>query len=282
MRWQLLLQISRPGLWLVFIWLYVWPTGGRPEVWRDVKFWAGLIYCTFPLNLLVYGFNDMVDRDTDRLNKRKGNYVFGAKASKKDLASLPQYMSYVNGAFLVLFICLSPQDGLFYILWFACAVLINALYNVPPFALARRAPFEIPCMVAGHFLIPILSTRLAAIPLPGLGSWLYHACLLVRSHVWLELMDINEDSACGKMTTAVVIGKTHTLTFIFGLIALESFIAFKCLTSLFGIFSLFGGLVLGLLESKGWDKKIACVSQSLVGFVLMVYVWISGDLVRPA
>ena len=277
-----LLQISRPGLWLVFIWLYLWPTATYGYVLCDIRFFLGLLYCTFPLNLLVYGMNDLVDQDTDRHNPRKGNYVFGAKLSKRELAPLPGIIALVNVFPLAILTIL--DNSLFYLVWLALAFLANFLYNNKPFQLSRKTPWEFPCMIFGHLLIPLLSCKINRLPLPGRGSLLFHVLLLTRSHLWLEIMDIAEDARCNKRTLAVKVGENVASLFVFILILCEAAVAKTLLVSdLLAAFSLFGALVFAvmtLLDSRGWNvnKKQACVSQSLVGFVLMIALWYRGDL----
>ena len=71
-------QAARPGFWLTAIWFYFVPVGGQ-RVLGQGEFWAGLLYVTFPLGVLLYGWNDLVDAETDRLNPRKDTFLFGGK-----------------------------------------------------------------------------------------------------------------------------------------------------------------------------------------------------------
>ena len=281
-----LLKVSRPGLWLVFIWLYLWPTGGNFKVIHEVKFWLGLVYCTFPLNLLVYGMNDTVDEDVDKANPRKGNYVYGANLSRQNLRLLPKYIAIVN-VFVLVIICLCDNELTPYLIkWFACAVAINYVYNNKPFQLSRKCPFEVPAMILGHFLIPHLSCRMNSLPLPSWESWVFHSFLLSRSHIWLEYEDTLVDRAKGKKTIAVVIGDRATLTLIVVLTCMESAVGFFLLHSaLLGFFSLFGILVfLWAAKTKKSEHHhkpslFVSVSQSMVGALLMGYLWYHRILV---
>ena len=54
------IKAARPGFWLTSIWFYLVPVGGR-NVFDRAEFWLGLLYVTFPLGLLIYGWNDVVD-----------------------------------------------------------------------------------------------------------------------------------------------------------------------------------------------------------------------------
>ena len=76
--------MSRPGLWFPTLWLYfaVLP---RPLPIEDYRFWLGLVFVTFPLNFVVYGWNDTLDAATDALNPRKDSYLFGARPTDRQL-----------------------------------------------------------------------------------------------------------------------------------------------------------------------------------------------------
>ena len=73
----LALAISRPYYWLVTLWLYLLPTGGHTELLYHPPFWLGVIYCTYPLNLMCYLMNDIADVEVDRRNPRKGGGMLG-------------------------------------------------------------------------------------------------------------------------------------------------------------------------------------------------------------
>src|SRR2546427_128689 len=75
-----LVKAARPGFWLTSIWFYLVPVGGR-QVLDEAEFWLGLMYVSFPLGLLIYGWNDVVDFDADRFHPRKGTYLFAALPS---------------------------------------------------------------------------------------------------------------------------------------------------------------------------------------------------------
>eukprot|EP00971_Amphidinium_carterae_P301046 5981679-Amphidinium_carterae.1 len=94
--WRTIVQISRPGWWLVHVWLYLAPTGQKYELLGTATFWFGLLYALFPLNVLVYGMNDYTDVDLDRDNKRKGNFLYGAKCTREQLKDLPSIVVILN------------------------------------------------------------------------------------------------------------------------------------------------------------------------------------------
>ena len=273
-----LLKISRPGLWLVFVWLYLWPTGGRTDLLSSPIFWLGVIYCTFPLNLLVYGMNDLVDEDVDQDNPRKGNFIYGAKTTRKDRRRLPLALFLINS------VCLIPISWmtgkwLETLIWFGSAFAVNFAYNNKPFQLSRKCPFEVPTMILGHFLIPILACYINELEYPRAASWVFNGLLLARSHIWLEFADIAVDVKEGKRTLAVVVGPKWAFRTVISLTLLESLVGYVYLESaVLGLFSLFGVVVFSMnATDKGVkeEKVHVSISQSLVGVVLMCYLWIN-------
>src|SRR5260221_160592 len=96
------LKVSRPGFWLTSIWFYLLPVA-QHLVFGSTAFWVGLLFVTFPLGILIYGWNDIVDAENDRHNRRKGTFLFGARGTDAQLDALPWLIPAVHLPFLVLF-----------------------------------------------------------------------------------------------------------------------------------------------------------------------------------
>jgi len=80
-------KAARPGFWLTSIWFY------------QAEFWLGLLYVTFPLGVLIYGWNDVVDFEADRFNPRKGTYLFGARGTpERSHVSQVPWFTFLFGA----------------------------------------------------------------------------------------------------------------------------------------------------------------------------------------
>ena len=212
-----LLQTSRPGLWFPTVWLYLLPLAGRPLPWREVAFWAGLAAVTFPLNLVVYGWNDRVDRETDRLNPRKGSWLFGARGSDAELDRLPRAMAVVGGAALV---GLTALGGPLVLGVGAAIAAFCWAYNHPTAGLRGRPPGDLLCQ-AGYLLVVALSCVLHDAPAPAWGSWLYLALFCAQAQLIGEVMDIAPDRAAGRATTATVLGSRRARSLIIGVVAAE-------------------------------------------------------------
>jgi len=160
-------KAARPGFWLTSIWFYLVPAGGR-NVFHQPEFWLGLLYVTFPLGLLIYGWNDIVDFEVDRFNPRKGTYLFGARGTPERLARLPWRIGVVQVPFAVLFtLILGPRA----LAWFAALIVAAALYNARPFAFKGGSPS---CSVPCSRCTPTCSGKSwtwSPIDAPAVGPW---------------------------------------------------------------------------------------------------------------
>ena len=162
----------------------------------------GLIYVTLPLNLFIYGWNDIVDYDIDQLNPRKGNYLFGSKLSKKDLSILPVIIIITQIPFLAYFLYTDSSKML---LIFAGLFLVNLLYNLPEKGLRGRPPYEL-FNQAGFLLIFPFSSWLNGFDVLSPATFIYTFLFALQGHFAGEIMDIVPDKKGGRKTTAVLLG----------------------------------------------------------------------------
>jgi 4-hydroxybenzoate polyprenyltransferase and related prenyltransferases len=277
------LKVSRPGLWFATIWLYLLPTSQLTDIWTSVPFWIGFFFVSFPLNFLVYGWNDMVDREIDQVNPRKDSFLFGARGTESELSELKWAIAIIHG------ICLPVL--LFYTNWkmlilFSGILIINGLYNLPKNGLRSRPPLELLCQVGYLLVAPfsILINDLSGLP------WVTYFYLLLfawQSHLIGEVMDIVPDRAAGRKTTATVIGIIKTKWLIISIVVIE-------VSLLFFVFKdfIFGGLLaLGLIwllldllfiykkkQYTLFQMKLFGIMSNFVAVASMAYVWWSGCL----
>ena len=198
------LQASRPGLWLTSIWFYMLPLGGR-HLFHTVPFWLGLLYVTFPMGLLIYGWNDIVDYEVDKVNPRKGSYLFGARGSMEQLRKLPLRIALAQVPFLIAFWYLRGPRMLLCIAGMAAAA---AIYNLPRYGFKSVPPLEI-LNQAGYLFVFLLSSWMNGVPQLRWQALLFGALFAMHSHVFGEIMDLEPDRSVGRRTTAVVIGRVR-------------------------------------------------------------------------
>jgi 4-hydroxybenzoate polyprenyltransferase len=233
-----IIKASRPGLWLTAVWFYLLPLGGR-HVFQSAAFWLGLFYVTFPLGLIIYGWNDIADADIDSFNPRKGTFLFGARGSHEQLRRLPMQIALVQAVFGSIFVYL---DGARILLWLLGLVLFTAIYNLPRYGLKSHPPFDI-LNQAGYLLVFVLSSWLNHTPQLRWPAMLFGALFAMHSHVFGEIMDIDPDRASGRRTTGTLIGIIPSKVLICALLVLEAGLAWKC----FGDFWISGALLFGVL-----------------------------------
>jgi 4-hydroxybenzoate polyprenyltransferase len=233
-----IIKASRPGLWLTAVWFYLLPLGQR-HVFHSAAFWLGLLYVTFPLGLVIYGWNDIADADIDSFNPRKGTFLFGARGSHEQLRRLPMQIALVQAVFASIFVYL---DGARILLWLLGLVLFTAIYNLPRYGLKSHPPFDI-LNQAGYLLVFVLSSWLNHTPQLRWPAMLFGALFAMHSHVFGEIMDIDPDRASGRRTTGTVIGVIPSKVLICALLLLEAGMVWK----FFGDFWISGALLLGVL-----------------------------------
>lgn len=277
------LKISRPGLWFPTIWIYLVPFGNQVEFWNTIPFWLGLFYVTFPLNYLVYGLNDYNDVSADAVNERKGNFLFGAKASKEELKSVLLKITVITIPFVVLFTVLS---GLKMFLLLLAMILVNIIYNFRPFRIKERPPFEILIQV-GYVLTAFFATTLNGLPDLPWQTIVYLSLFAFQAHIAGEIMDIEPDTKAGKRTTATLIkrknakllmlflllSETFLLYFWFNDIVLAGFLLVFSLWLILDIFVLFKNKPYTLSQMKLFGLAI-----NFSAILSMIWVLYSGKL----
>lgn len=276
------LKVSRPGLWFQTVWLYVLPAAALPEI--PATFWLGLAFVLFPLNLLVYGWNDLVDRETDEVNPRKNSYLFGARGTESELARLPGIMALVNAPFFLAFTWL---DGPRMLLLLAGMVFMIAIYNLPRHGLRARPQLELLNQLGYLLILPFSIWLNGSPPLPW-QSVAYLVLFCTHAHLMGEIMDVEPDRRVGRKTTAVVIGVIPTKLIVAGLTLVEAILigtvfqdywlaAFLFLGSLWLIADIF---IFGSRSYTHNQFLIFGAGLNAAGFGSMAWIWFTGTLTR--
>src|SRR5215813_2564487 len=213
---RFLVQVSRPGLWTTTSLFYLIPLG-RSFDWHRMAFWAGLFYIVFPLSLLLYGVNNIVNAEGDRLNPRKGTYMFGSRDAHQQLRSLRWQIAMWQIPFFCLFWIYAGWRITF---WFAAILLAVYIYNARPIALKGRPPFDV-LIQASYLLIFILSSWINNVAQLPWQTFVFGALFAMHSHVFGEIMDIEPDQKSGRRTLATQIGRGRAKFFAAALLCIE-------------------------------------------------------------
>jgi 4-hydroxybenzoate polyprenyltransferase len=212
-----LVQVSRPGLWSTTALFYLMPLG-HADLLHSRIFWVGLFYVLFPLGLVLYGVNDIVDAEGDRFNPRKGTFLFGSLGASEQLSALRWKIVVAQIPFLVVFYFLLGAQ-IFW--WLGALVLAVWVYNGRPFAWKGRPPFDVIAQ-ASYLLVFVLSSWLNHMPQLPRATFLLGALFAMHSHVFGEVMDIAPDRLSGRRTTATYVGVVGAKFLIAALLCVES------------------------------------------------------------
>jgi 4-hydroxybenzoate polyprenyltransferase len=276
------LKVSRPGLWFATLWLYLMPTSGL-DIWNSTNFWLGLAYVTFPLNFMIYGWNDINDFEIDQINPRKDSFWFGARGSQQQLASLWKPIVLVQIICIPIFIWII---GLKMVYLYLGLLFINFLYNHPRYGLSSKPPLEILCQI-GYLLVVPFSVWLNDVDLLPWQTYFYLLLFAFQSHLMGEVMDFEPDQKSGRKTTATVIGVKKTKLLIILIVTLEV----SLLLLIFKEYIFGGMLTLSLLwliidllivfKNKTYSlsqMKLFGLLSNIAALMTMIYVWYSGCL----
>ena len=254
--------------------------------WEQTSFWIGLFFVTFPLNYLIYGLNDYNDIASDKFNDRKGNFLFGAKASEEYLKAIPTRITIVVLPFLIYFTIIS---GLSMFILLILMLLINIIYNFQPFRIKERPPFEIFIQI-GYVLTAIFSVSLNNVEMIPWQTTLYLSLFAFQAHIAGEIMDIEPDILSNKKTTATLIGRKRTKYLMILLLVLEVYILSVwfhdyILSSVLAVFAFWMLLDVSIIfKGEPYSQnqmKLFGFAMNVVAFASMIWVIYSGHLLNP-
>jgi len=201
-----LIKVSRPGFWHWTVVMYLVPciTVDDSHMLLTPRAISGLVFVTFPLNLLVYAMNDLKDVDIDKFNPRKGG-LHGALASTNDLRKCC-----VLG---ILFLFLLPPLMISSLEWSAAWSLVvlafNWLYNFGP-TLSRVPVLDMLAPLGYGCVVPFGYKVVGGNPLNP-WFWAFIVLVIFRTQLWFQRMDLVADATAGKRTTAVWMGEQVSL-----------------------------------------------------------------------
>jgi len=279
-----LLQVSRPGLWSTTALFYLMPLG-RADFLHSRTLWVGLFFVLFPLGFLLYGVNDIVDAEADRLNPRKGTFLFGSLGAAEQLAALRWKIAVVQIPFLLIFYFLAGPRIL---VWFAVLLIAVGLYNAPRFGWKSHPPFDV-LIQASYLLVFVLSSWLnGASQLPW-QTFLFGALFAMHSHIFGEVMDAGPDRLSGRRTTATLIGAVPSKLLIAAILCVETVLVYVS----FGDLVITGFLALGaawfLLDATViWrnrpysptEMRLFMWGWNAAAFAGMFWNWMKGSLLH--
>jgi len=245
----------------------------------EFEFWLGAAYATFPLGLLLYGWNDIGDAATDEANVRKGNWLFGAKPNAVMRRRLPWIIVAVQAPFLVAFVYIAGWKMLG---WFAGMLFANLCYNNLGF---KRLPIVDLINQVGYLLIFVLASWLCAVEQLNTPAMIFSALFAMQSHLFGQIMDVEEDRLGGRRSTAVTIGVRPSKILLSSIMLVEAWIAFTYFQGFMVESLMICGAAFFFLDAVFGPKKypLAFVTTffviwNMIALVSMHFVWRYGVL----
>ncbi|WP_313691284.1 prenyltransferase [Halorarum halobium] len=206
-RLRYLLVLSRPRFWLYLAGpVLVGVAYGAGSVDDLVTTGSVLLFAYFlvPANLLLYGVNDVFDREVDADNPKKE----GREARYGGGRLVP---TVVVGSFLL---GLAPFPATPRVAWpyLAGFLLLGVEYSAPPFRFKTTPPLD--SVSNGLYVLPGAAAYAALAgahpPLAALvGGWLWAMAM----HTFSAIPDVEPDREAGIRTTATVLGEGRTLAY---------------------------------------------------------------------
>lgn len=241
------LSISRPRFW-IYVAGPFWLCAALlyPFTTDIISFLVMLVYFTFPANILIYGVNDIYDREIDLANAKKQGYesVHDVAYTKKlwliiFLTNIP----FVLYAYLIL-----PQVAYLSLFIF---ILLAWQYSAKPLR-AKTIPFIDSFVSALLYIVPASvawGIVLGAVPhfIPMLAAFLWAYAM----HMYSAIPDITADTLGGIKTSATILGKNYAL-FVCSMLYIS---AALLIYSYIGIVALFGAVTYLVFMYLSYKKR---------------------------
>lgn len=167
----------------------------------------GAFLLTLPVNLLIFGLNDIFDIKSDTYNIRKGGSQ-GAIAHVTEKSILKVYIAFTA----VLILTVGYITGGFgYFISLLGIVILAYAYSVPPIRLKTRPIFDSISNGLGVILLLLcgywFGQSIYDISLPNIGLLLALFSFTVGLHITYTLTDYESDKIANDKTVAVQFGK---------------------------------------------------------------------------
>jgi lycopene elongase/hydratase (dihydrobisanhydrobacterioruberin-forming) len=262
--------ISRPRFWLYLLGPLL--VGAAAAQGTDID-WQRLLpfilFFSFPANLLIYGFNDIFDYETDKYNKKKQSYE--QLLSPRQRGPLLRQLI-IWGAIGILLVF--PADVSQAAKWAMVGFYFFGLfYSVPPIR-AKARPF-IDALFNILYIFPgLLGYSLFTGNFPPTQLMLAATFWVMAMHAYSAVPDISSDKKAKLSTIATTLGARGTLIFCwFGYVA-SAALSYSYL----GMVSILGGFVYSvmmLLSLRSKDifeiYRYFPLVNMLMGLVIFLY-----------
>jgi len=173
--------------------------------WPDMTLLLFGIYLTLPANLLIYGINDIFDRETDRLNAKKQGYE--SLLADTSVRPIVWLIIATNLPFLVYLGLSLPLAAN---LWLLVFIITGVGYSLPPIRAKARPILD--SLFNILYVAPAFAVYVAASgQLPPVVAIIAATLWCMAMHAYSAVPDIAADKASSTSTVATLMGRKLTL-----------------------------------------------------------------------
>ena len=265
-----LLLISRPKFWLYTAGPYLIGFTAAANSLADFmqfSFWYSLFYFLIPANFILYGVNDIADKDTDAFNTKKITHESKATDQNNTIYRAIVILSLLLAIPLFFYLSVFPK------ILFAIFLMLGIGYSLPPIRFKAK-PY-----------VDSLSNILYAVPAfvgiyqirnDVLTFYIFLAalCWTAAMHLFSAVPDIQADKKAGLRTTAVVLGYRKSL-FVCGILWAIAAINAILINWWFIFMLVYPVIPFALLKNRGLSIErvywLFPYINALVGFILFIF-----------
>jgi 4-hydroxybenzoate polyprenyltransferase len=206
-----LLLVSRPGIWLPVMAIYIAGVvhGGVQWSWIVV---LGALFTTAPFGLILYGINDITDREADALSKRKEKGIMGVRVRERDVPLFIWSGVITALAFLAVFLFTRHYASAIAVV-VLCFVAVS--YSVPPLRFKVRPMFDALDHVIAAIAVYAMGflADVTGVPTqwPTTRTLFILTACTVAVYGIAALIDYDTDKKVGDTTLAVLLGQRPTM-----------------------------------------------------------------------
>jgi 4-hydroxybenzoate polyprenyltransferase len=234
----------------------------------------------FPFGLFIYGWNDLMDAEVDRLNPRKGGFLFGPKGTDEELRRLPWSIALVHLP-LLCYLGLAVDRRFFG--WYLVLAATTALYNLPRLGFKNWPVLDV-LNQAGYLLVFTFSSWINGAPLLSGSAMAFGVMFAMHSHLLGEIMDLEPDRQAGRRTTAVWLGHLPAKYLIAAMMVAESLLVLRLGDAAIATFLALGALwfmadawFFGQRPYPGLLMRLFLIGWNIVAVVSAPWVWMRGS-----
>jgi 4-hydroxybenzoate polyprenyltransferase len=199
------LVISRPVFWASALSLY-WLGVLIADQAKESPTWLGLFFFSFPMGVIIYGLNDIADKDADLKNPRKGG-VDGALIKNDEIRTVKLLSACLVTIFFLNFLLTGHYIASLLVI---LITVFSIAYSFKPIRLKNRPIID--SLSNGLWTTMILVTGLVIAgnkyPAAPTGKFLIIAFLSgFAFHALGTILDYDADRAVGEQTISQYLGK---------------------------------------------------------------------------